>query len=107
MRTMKTSAGRTVTLWFALAAGIVACALVLPAAAFNPPVDTAGSLVVRIEGPEQATETGVPLPVRVAIENRSDAPVEGTLEIGLVDRWRVEPAGPQKFAVGSRGRASR
>lgn len=103
---MKTNCGCTVVVWFALAVGIAACVMVPPAGAYNPPVDTAGPLVVRIEGPEQATETDVPLPVRVAIENRSEGRIEGTLEIGLVDRWRAEPAGPQKFAVDSRGKTS-
>ena len=65
--------------------------------AYDPPVDTAGPLAVRIEGPEEVTEIEVPLPVRVVIRNRGEKPVQGTLELGVIDRWRAEPAGPVRF----------
>ena len=77
-----------------------------PARAYNPPVDTAGPLTVRIEGPEQVTETGVPLPVRVVLKNQGDEPIEGTVELAVIDRWRARPAGPTRFAVDARKTAA-
>ena len=75
--------------------------------AYNPPVDTAGPLSVRIEGPGEVTETDVPLPVRVVLENKGTAAIEGTVELGLVDRWRAEPAGPVAFSAPAGGTATR
>lgn len=80
----------------------LSCACLLlprPAAAFNPPVDRAGPLTVRIEGPETVTESGKPLSVRVLLQNKGDAALEGTLRIGLIDRWQSEPAGAVPFRV--------
>jgi len=69
------------------------------AAAYNPPVDAAGPLVVEIEGPEAVTQTETPLPVRVLVENRGQQSVQGTVRLDVIDRWRVEPAGPIRFSV--------
>ncbi len=91
------------TLWVAW---VVLAAQASTAWAYNPPVDTAGPLVVRIEGPEEVTRTDVALPVRVVLENRGDKPIEGTVQLGLVDRWRTEPAGPVKFAVEPRAKTA-
>jgi hypothetical protein len=82
---------------FALTLGL--CLPATRAYAYNPPVDTAGPLTVRIDGPEEVTQAGVPLPVRVVAENKGDERVEGTLELGVIDRWRAEPAGPVPFSV--------
>lgn len=71
--------------------------------AYNPPVDTAGPLVARIEGPEQVTETEVPLPVSVVLENRGDKRVEGTLELRVIDGWLIRPAEPIPFSVEAKG----
>lgn len=76
------------------------------AVAFNPPVDTAGPLTVRIEGPGSVTQVGVPFPVQVSLENKSDAPIELSLEVGVIDRWRVEPAGPVTLNVAARATAT-
>ena len=78
-----------------------------PRRAFNPPVDSAGPLTVRIEGPQVVRETETPLPVRIVLENRGDRPIEGTLELRVIDRWRVEPAAAAPFAVESKGKATR
>ena len=43
---------------------------------------------MRIEGPEEVTQAEVPLPVRVVLENKGDEPIEGTLELAVIDRWR-------------------
>ena len=69
------------------------------AVAYNPPVDKAGPLTVTIEGPEVVTETGVALPVRVVVKNASDTAVQGTVELGLIDRWSAKPAEPAEFTV--------
>ncbi len=64
---------------------------VAPAWAFNPPTDSAGPLEVRIEGPTELDRLETAVPVRVLIENRSPQVVEGTVELKVIDRWRVEP----------------
>lgn len=88
-------------------AWILACACIVPAQAFNPPVDVAGPLTVRIEGPEIVRETETPLPVRVVLENKGDQPIEGSLELKVIDCWRVEPADGVAFVVEPKGRAVR
>ena len=75
--------------------------------AYNPPVDTAGPLTVRIDGPEVVTKTETPLPVRVIIRNKSDRAIRGTLRLGLIDRWQAEPAGDVPFSVEGKGSAQR
>ena len=77
------------------------------ALAYNPPVDKAGPLTVTIEGPELVAEIGVALPVRVLLENGSDKTVQGTVALGLVDRWSAKPAEPVPFEVPAGGRALR
>jgi len=93
--------------WPVLAAMFGLCLLAARAHAYNPPVDAAGPLTVRIEGPEEVTEADVPLAVRVVLENRGDEPIEGTLELRVIDRWRIRPAEAVGFSVDSRGTASR
>lgn len=87
----------------ALAALVSLLALASGARAYNPPVDTAGPLTVRIEGPAEVTETEATLPVRVLLENKGNAPLQGTVELGLVDRWRAEPTAPVAFAIAAKG----
>jgi len=77
-----------------------------PAVAYDPPVERAGPLSVRIEGPDVVTETEKPLPVRVVMENEGDRAVEGTLRLAVIDRWRIEPAGEVPFSVAASGKAS-
>jgi len=81
---------------------IVLLACCLPsrfASAYNPPVDTAGPLTVKIEGPQTVTATETPLPVKVLVENRGERPVQGTIKMDVIDRWRVQPAAPIRFSV--------
>lgn len=87
----------------ALLALCLGCLQVTPIHAYNPPVDTAGPLTVRIEGPETVTETETRLPVRVFIDNRGDRPIQGTLQLQLIDRWRAEPAEAVRFSVDDKG----
>ncbi|MFH1269324.1 MAG: DUF5696 domain-containing protein, partial [Planctomycetota bacterium] len=93
--------------WLVPAVLLGLCFPAPPARAYNPPVDVAGPLTVRIEGPGEVTETEAPVPVRVVIENRGSERIEGTIELRVIDRWRVEPAEPARFAVEARGTASR
>jgi len=37
------------------------------------------------------TRTGAPLPVTIMIENSSAAPVAGTVQLRVIDRWRGYP----------------
>ncbi len=90
-----------------LAFVLAPCFSAAPAHAYNPPVDTAGPLTVRIEGPEEVTEADVPSPVRVVLENKGDEPIEGMLELAVIDRWRIQPAGAVPFSVDAQGTASR
>ena len=83
-----------------------ACLLGSQAQAYNPPVDSAGPLVARIEGPEVVTQVDVALPVRVLLENKGDVPLAGTVELGLVDQWRAEPSGPVRFSVPAGGKTA-
>ncbi len=67
--------------------------------AYNPPVDTAGPLTVRIEGPAEVDKTGTPVEVCVVVENQGEAAVEGTVRLGVIDHWRVEPEGDVPFSA--------
>jgi hypothetical protein len=75
------------------------------ALAYVPPVDTAGPLTVRIDGPAVVTQTDVALPVAVVLENKSDAIVRGAVQLRLIDNWRAEPSGAVPFAVQGGGTA--
>lgn len=73
------------------------------ARAYTPPVDTAGPLTVRIDGPELVTEADTPVPVAVVLENKGDAPLQGTLRLAVIDHWRAEPAEAISFSVTAQG----
>ena len=60
--------------------------------AYNPPEDTAGPLHVRIEGPAEVKAVDQPVPIAVILDNRGDRPLAGTVKLGVIDRWRAEPA---------------
>ena len=78
---------------------------VLASAATDPLVDTVGPLTVRIQGPREVTRTGEPLPVTILIENNGAAPVAGTVQLRVIDRWRAEPSAPTPFQVEAQGSA--
>jgi hypothetical protein len=71
--------------------------------AYNPPVDTAGPLTATIEGPLEVTETGVPQPVAVVLENKGGRAISGVVRLGLIDRWTAEPAAGLPFSVNAGG----
>jgi hypothetical protein len=83
----------------ALAAGVS----LLPA--YRPAVDTAGPLTVRIEGPEEITQIGAPLPFALVLENAADRAIDGAVKMHGIDRFRVLPGAPVRFSVGAKGRA--
>jgi len=70
--------------------------------AYNPPVDTAGPLTVRIHDPSlgsygagglvQLQRPGMAMAVEVTLSNAANAPLAGTLRLGVIDGWTVEPA---------------
>src|SRR5271157_3944391 len=86
------------------------------AAAFEPPVDTAGPLTVRIQQPAlgsygagglvQFDQPDAPFTLNVQLSSTADGPLQGTLRLRVIDRWRVEPVGPVPFTLRPRGRAT-
>ncbi|MFV2065978.1 MAG: hypothetical protein ACC645_03290 [Pirellulales bacterium] len=60
--------------------------------AFSPPVDRAGPLTVRIDGPAEVTATDSPIPIRVVMENGGQQAIRGTVRLGVIDDWRCLPA---------------
>lgn len=68
--------------------GLIMAAQVL---AFDPPVDSAGPLTARIEGPSAVEETGKSFPIALIIENKGDDELKGTVKMGVIDDWKVEP----------------
>jgi hypothetical protein len=85
--------------WILLLSALAAMSTGQVGRASNPPVDRAGPLTARVEGPAEVAATGVPVPVRVVLENGGDAPLSGTVELGVIDRWTAAPAGPQAFTL--------
>lgn len=77
--------------------------LVSPAWGYVDPVDTAGPITARIEAPATVGATDTPQAVRVIVQSTASERVEGTVELGLIDRWRAEPAGAVPFAVDAKG----
>src|SRR5580700_3828720 len=73
-----------------------------PLAAYNPPVDTAGALTVRINGPAEINKTGVAVPVKVMMDNAGAASLRGRLRVTAIDGWIVAPAGID-FDVAGKG----
>lgn len=74
--------------------------------AYNPPVDSAGPLTVTIEGPEEVTEIGTAIPVKLVLENSGDRELTGALRLAVIDRWTAEPAGAVPFTVAPKGKVS-
>jgi len=83
------------------------------AVAFEPPVDTAGPLTVRIEQPTlgsygaggrvQFDQPDAPFNLEVDLSSTADQPLQGTLRVRVIDRWRVEPDQPVPFTLPPRG----
>ncbi|SPE36690.1 exported hypothetical protein [Candidatus Sulfopaludibacter sp. SbA3] len=71
---------------------LLCLAILAPLPASNPPVDTAGALTVRINGPAAITQTGTPVPVQVVLENAGAELLRGRLRLTVIDGWSVAPA---------------
>jgi hypothetical protein len=90
--------------------------LAAAAVAFEPPVDTAGPLTVRIEEPAlgsygaggrvQFDQPDEPFNLNVQLSSTADRPLEGTLRVRVIDRWRVRPDAAVPFNVPPRGHAT-
>ncbi len=84
--------------------------------AYEPPVDTAGPLTARIQQPAlgsygagglvQFNQPDAPFTLTVQLSNSADAPLQGTLRLRVIDRWRADPDNPVPFTLRPRGRAS-
>jgi hypothetical protein len=74
---------------------LLAC--VPPTFAYHPAVDTAGPLTARIEAPAQITDK--PLVISVILVNAAQMPLQGTVQLHLIDGWQAEPAAPVPFLV--------
>jgi hypothetical protein len=70
---------------------ILGLAVAIPCAyAFNAPVDSAGPLTVRINGPEAITVLETATTWEVELVNEGAAPVSGLLQIEVIDDWKIE-----------------
>lgn len=69
--------------------------------AYTAPQDSAGPLTVRIEGPQQVTDSETPFAVAVVLMNKADVGLTGTLNLAGTDGWLVQPAGNSAFSVGA------
>lgn len=78
---------------------LVITATVTCAHAFNEPVDTAGTLTVRIKGPEEITNIETPIACEAVLNNAGTVPVSGLLQIEVIDDWRVDGKEVQPFVV--------
>ena len=85
---------------FALFVTLVATSVTL---AFNPPIDKAGPVTVRIEAPDTIEQTDTPIPFEVILENASDGKIEGTLRLAGIDRFSFTPAERVPFSVKPKG----
>ena len=88
--------------------------LAAAAFAYNPPMDTAGPLTVRIHepasgsygagGPVKLTRAGMTFTVTVSLQNSGPAPLRGHLRLTAIDNWIIEPGGQIEFALQPHGR---
>ena len=70
--------------------------------AYNPPVDTAGPVTVRIHDPSlgnygagglvELTRPGISMAVEVTLSSSANIPLTGTLRLTVIDGWKTEPA---------------
>jgi hypothetical protein len=53
----------------------------------------------------QFNQPDAPFTLAIQLSNSSDAPLQGTLRLRVIDRWRAEPGGPVPFTVRPHSRA--
>ncbi|MGQ9914512.1 MAG: hypothetical protein ACUVQQ_09225 [Thermogutta sp.] len=84
-----------VSLWSLLMLGTVAATLSAApssALAYNPPVDQAEGVTVRIEAPDRVQTAGDSIDVAIVVENGREGPVSAKLRVDLIDGWKAEPS---------------
>lgn len=67
--------------------------------AWNPPVDTAGPVTLRIGDVGVLKEIEKPIPVEVTISNSADQPISGMLSLSVTDNWRIQGGESREFSV--------
>jgi len=80
--------------------------------AYNPPIDTAGPLTVRIHEPSignygagglvELTRPGIAMSVEVSLSNSADVPLTGSVRLGVIDGWKCQPSSAE-FSVSAKG----
>jgi hypothetical protein len=83
--------------------GVCSWLIAAAAVAYRPPIDTTGPLTARIEGPSEIQATGQKQAVTVVLENSGETTLRGIVRVGVIDHWRVAPAGPVPFSVPAKG----
>ena len=68
------------------------------AQAFNPPVDTCGSLTVELGAPDVWSVGKEAVPVTVTLTNRGTTPLTGSVRLEGIDDWAITPAS-QDFSL--------
>jgi hypothetical protein len=66
--------------------------------AYNPPVDSASGITVRIEGPSEV-DGNMAFPVTLIVENSRSDPIKGSIRLGLIDGFSADPPGPFPIEV--------
>ncbi len=79
--------------------------LVGEAVAFDPPIDKAGPLTARIEGPFKISEMGKPISYKLVLENNGDKGIQGRVTFKVIDDWQVKPA-TTSFSLKAKGTTS-
>ena len=69
--------------------------------AYNPPVDSASGITVRIEGPSEV-DGSTAFPVTLIVENSRSDSIKGLMRIGLIDGFSADPPGPFPIEVGGK-----
>ncbi|MGQ9770210.1 MAG: hypothetical protein ACUVQG_06625 [Thermogutta sp.] len=70
--------------------------------AYNPPVDSASGITVRIEGPSEV-DGNAPFPITLIVDNSRPEPIRGSIRIGLIDGFSADPPGPFTVEVSGKG----
>ena len=78
---------------------VLVCPGAQNALAFNPPVDKAGPLTVRIEAPDEIHDLETPIPFDVVFENVSGDEIAGTLRLKGIDHFSFSPNEAVPFSV--------
>lgn len=72
---------------------------IVSAWAFNAPEDSAGTLTVRINGPESVESVDKPLGCEAVLTNHGDEALSGVLTVEVIDDWRVDGLSTPAFRL--------